>query len=124
MDFKIQSSRPIWQQLTEQLRQRIVTGAYPPGSRFPAVRELASEAGVNPNTMQRAMTQLEADGLVTTNRTLGRTVTDKTEVLEEMRQQLARERTEEYFDEMNALGFDRLAAAELVQREKENDHGD
>ena len=124
MDFTIQSSRPIWQQLTMQLRQRIVTGAYPPGSRFPAVRELASEAGVNPNTMQRAMSQLEADGLVTTNRTLGRTVTDKTEVLEEMRQQLARERTEEYFDEMNALGFDRAAAAELVQREKENDHGD
>ena len=124
MDFTIQSSRPIWQQLTMQLRQRIVTGAYPPGSRFPAVRELASEAGVNPNTMQRAMSQLEADGLVTTNRTLGRTVTDKTEVLEEMRQQLARERTEEYFEEMNALGFDRAAAAELVQREKENDHGD
>ncbi len=124
MDFTIQSSRPIWQQLTMQLRQRIVTGAYPPGSRFPAVRELASEAGVNPNTMQRAMTQLEADGLVTTNRTLGRTVTDKTEVLEEMRRALARERTEEYFEEMRALGFDRLAAAELVQREKENDNGD
>ena len=117
MDFTIQSSRPIWQQLTMQLRQRIVTGVYPPGSRFP-------EAGVNPNTMQRAMSQLEADGLVTTNRTLGRTVTDKTEVLEEMRQQLARERTEEYFEEMRALGFDRLAAAELVQREKENDNGD
>ena len=71
MDFKIQSSRPIWQQLTEQLRQRIVTGVYPPGSRFPAVRELASEAGVNPNTMQRAMSQLETDELVITNRTLG-----------------------------------------------------
>ena len=111
MDFTIQSSRPIWQQLTMQLRQRIVTGAYPPGSRFPAVRELASEAGVNPNTMQRAMSQLEADGLVTTNRTLGRTVTDKTEVLEEMRQQLARERTGEFFEEMRALGFDRQAAA-------------
>ena len=124
MDFKIQSSRPIWQQLTEQLRQRIVTGVYPPGSRFPAVRELASEAGVNPNTMQRAMSQLETDELVITNRTLGRTVTDKTEVLEEMRKRMARERTEEYFGDMKALGYDRAEAAEMAQREKENGNGD
>ena len=124
MDFTIQSSRPIWQQLTEQLRQRIVTGVYPPGSRFPAVRELAAEAGVNPNTMQRALSQLETDRLVITNRTLGRTVTDKAEVLEEMRRRLARERTEEYFGEMEALGFDRDATAEMVRREKENDYGE
>ena len=69
MDFAIQGSRPIWQQLTEQLARRIITGAYPLGARFPAVRELAAEAGVNPNTMQRAITQLETLGLVTTNRT-------------------------------------------------------
>ena len=56
MDFAIQGSRPIWQQLTEQLARRIITGAYPLGSRFPAVRELAAEAGVNPNTTQRAIT--------------------------------------------------------------------
>ena len=124
MDFKIQSSRPIWQQLTEQLRQRIVTGVYPPGSRFPAVRELASEAGVNPNTMQRAMSQLETDELVITNRTLGRTVTDKTEVLEEMRKRMARERTEEYFGDMKALGYGRAEAAEMAQRERENGNGD
>ena len=124
MDFKIQSSRPIWQQLTEQLRQRIVTGVYPPGSRFPAVRELASEAGVNPNTMQRAMSQLETDELVITNRTLGRTVTDKTEVLEEMRKRMARERTEEYFGDMMALGYDRAEAAEMARRERENGNGD
>ena len=124
MDFKIQSSRPIWQQLTEQLRQRIVTGVYPPGSRFPAVRELASEAGVNPNTMQRAMSQLETDELVITNRTLGRTVTDKTEVLEQMRKRMARERTEEYFGDMKALGYDRAEAAEMAQRERENGNGD
>lgn len=117
MDFSIRSSRPIWQQLTEQLRRRIVTGKYPAGSRFPTVRELAAEAGVNPNTMQRAMSQLEADGLVITNRTLGRTVTDKSEVLEEIRRRLAVERTEEYFTDMDALGYDRGAAVELVRRE-------
>jgi len=122
MDFTIQSSRPIWQQLTEQLRRRIVTGVYPPGSRFPAVRELAAEAGVNPNTMQRSVSQLETDGLVITNRTLGRTVTDRVETLEEMRQTLALERTEEYFSDMKELGFDRAAAAALAQREGEGNH--
>ena len=95
MDFAIQGSRPIWQQLTEQLARRIITGAYPLGARFPAVRELAAEAGVNPNTMQRAITQLETLGLVTTNRTLGRTVTENAEALEEMRRRLA-----------NAMGID------------------
>ncbi|MBR6208258.1 MAG: GntR family transcriptional regulator [Oscillospiraceae bacterium] len=119
MNFSIKDSRPIWQQLTEQLRQRIVTGVYPPGSRFPSVRELASEAGVNPNTMQRAMGQLETDGLVTTNRTQGRTVTRDTEVLEAMRRSLARARTQEYLQEMQALGLEAAAAAELVREEGE-----
>ena len=94
MSFELHSSRPIWLQLAEQLGRRIVTGVYPPGSRFPTVRELAAEAGVNPNTMQRALTQLESRGLVTTNRTAGRTVTEDTAVLDAMRAQLARELTE------------------------------
>ena len=79
---------------------------------------------MNPNTMQRAMSQLETDELVITNRTLGRTVTDKTEVLEEMRKRMARERTEEYFGDMMALGYDRAEAAEMARRERENGNGD
>ena len=119
MDFAIQGSRPIWQQLTEQLARRIITGAYPLGSRFPAVRELATEAGVNPNTMQRAITQLETLGLVTTNRTLGRTVTENAEALEEMRRRLAVECTENFFKEMGALGYSRGGAADMAQAERE-----
>ena len=119
MDFQIQGSRPLWLQLAEQLRQRIVTGVYPPGSHFPSVRELAAEAGVNPNTMQRAMTQLETDGLVITNRTAGRTVTDDPAALEAMRGQLAAERTGEYFKDMKALGYSRADAAEIARREGE-----
>ena len=119
MNFSIQGSRPIWQQLTEQLARRIITGAYPLGSRFPAVRELAAEAGVNPNTMQRAITQLETLGLVTTNRTLGRTVTENTEALEEMRRRLAVECAESYFKEMGALGYSRGEAADMAQAERD-----
>ena len=120
MQFKLEGSRPIWQQLAEQLTVRIVTGVYPAGSHFPTVRELASEAGVNPNTMQRAMAQLEADGLVTTNRTAGRTVTDQEDILSDMRRCLARERTEEYLNDLKALGFNRAEALEMIRREGED----
>ena len=119
MDFSIQGSRPIWQQLMEQLARRIITGVYPQGSRFPAVRELAAEAGVNPNTMQRAITQLETLGLVTTNRTLGRTVTEDAATLEEMRRRLAVECTEDFFKDMKALGYTRGEAADMAQAERD-----
>lgn len=115
MEFEILDSRPIWQQLSEQIRRRIVTGEYTPGGRLPSVRELAAEAGVNPNTMQRAMAQLEGEGLIITNRTAGRTVTEDITVLEQLRLQLARERLEEYFRDMEQLGFDRAQAAALAK---------
>ena len=123
MAFNIQGSRPIWVQLTDQLRQRIVTGVYPAGARFPTVRELAAEAGVNPNTMQRAMAQLETDGLVITNRTVGRTVTDREETLARMRREMALARLEEYFNDLEALGFSRAEAADMVRREGEESNG-
>ena len=71
MDWRFTDDRPIWLQLTEQLTRRIITGVYPPGSRLPPVRELAAQAGVNPNTMQRALAQLEQDGLAFADRTAG-----------------------------------------------------
>ena len=121
MDFELQSSRPIWQQLSEQLSRRIVTGVYPPGSRFPTVRELAAEAGVNPNTMQRALGQLESEGLVITNRTAGRTVTEDVGVLDAMRKRLAAELTEKYFSDMKELGYSRAQAAELAAADKKEE---
>lgn len=121
MDFELQSSRPIWLQLAEQLGRRIVTGVYPPGSRFPTVRELAADAGVNPNTMQRAMAQLENEGLVATNRTLGRSVTEDVAVLDAMRKRLAEELTEKYFSDMKELGYSRAQAAALAAEEKEEE---
>ena len=119
MDFELQNSRPIWLQLSEQLSRRILTGAYPPGSRFPTVRDLAAEAGVNPNTMQRALAQLENDGLVSTNRTAGRTVTEDTSVLDSLRKRLAEDATERFFSEMKELGYSREEAAEIAAAEKE-----
>ena len=105
MKWKLTEDRPIWVQLTEQLTLRIVSGEYAPGSGVPAVRALAAEAGVNPNTMQRALSELESRGLVETRRTAGRTVTEDTERIASVRQELARGRMEEFLASMRALGY-------------------
>ena len=92
MDFKLKDARPIWQQLADQMTESIVTGEYPPGERFPSVRELALQADVNPNTMQRALARLEENGLLITSRTAGRNVTEDEETLRTVKKQLAEKR--------------------------------
>ena len=111
MDFRLKDARPIWQQLADQMTESIVTGEFSPGERFPSVRDLALQAGVNPNTMQRALAKLEDAGLLITERTAGRSVTEEKEVLRSTRRQLAERRVEEYLEDMKKLGFDREAAA-------------
>ena len=86
---------PIYSQLIAQIKVGIVSGAFPPGERLPSVRDLATEAGVNPNTMQRALAQLETEGLVRTERTSGRYVTEDTELIEQLRTEAARKLAEE-----------------------------
>ena len=117
MDWKLSDDRPIWIQLVEQLTRRIVSGEYPPGSRLPAVRELAADAGVNPNTMQRALAQLEADGLAVTNRTAGRTVTQDGEAIAAIRRRVAREVTAEYLAPLAELGYTRNDVVKLLEEE-------
>ena len=114
MDWKLDDSRPIWLQLSQQLARRIVTGTYPPGSRLPSVRELAAEAGVNPNTMQRAMSHLEQEGLARADRTAGRQVTQNGEVLKAVRLREAESVIRDYFEAMSALGWSRERAVELL----------
>ena len=118
MDWKLEDNRPIWIQLTEQLERRIVAGVYPPGSRLPSVRELAAEAGVNPNTMQRALAQLEQDGLARADRTAGRLVTRDAGTLEAARTAQARVIVQQYLDAMAELGYTRREAAALLEKEE------
>ena len=117
MDWTFTNDRPVWQQLTEQLTLRILKGEYPPGSRLPAVREVAAQAGVNPNTMQRAMAQLEQDGLTRADRTAGRLVTQDTGILDAVRRAEAQVAVQQFFDAMAELGYSRQEAAELIGEE-------
>lgn len=119
MEWSFQDGLPIWQQLYETLRREIAIGGYAPGSKMPTVRELAAQAGVNPNTMQRALSQLESDNLVITNRTAGRTVTEDREILENVRRELAKRQIQTYLQQMALLGYTAGEAAQLLIQEKE-----
>ena len=102
-DFK--SGEPIYQQIIRVLRTQIVSGIYPPGSRFPAVRELALEAGVNPNTMQRALAELEREGLLVTVRTTGKFVTEDQELISRTRSDLAADSIRALIGSLKNLGL-------------------
>jgi len=119
MAWKFTEDRPIWIQLTEQLTLRIVSGEYAPGAAVPAVRTLAAEAGVNPNTMQRALSELENRGLVETRRTAGRTVTEELTLIQQVRHELARGRIQEFLTSMRALGYTEEQARALFAEWKE-----
>ena len=121
MDWKLDDSRPIWPQLSQQLARRIIAGVYPPGSRLPPVRELAAEAGVNPNTMQRAMAQLEADGLAVGSRTAGRTVTCDVAVIEAAAKERAKAAVAECLRILEELGYGPDKALVFVKEELNHD---
>ena len=115
MGEQFDSSRPIYAQLVERLKARILAGTYPPGGHLASVRDLAAAAGVNPNTMQRALAQLEMEGLVRTERTSGRFVTEDTDLIEQLRAAAAHEIAEEFLKKMNSIGYTPEKAAALLE---------
>ena len=116
MDWNLTNDRPIYLQLEEILLQAIASGQYPAGSRLPAVRELAAEAGVNPNTMQRALTDLEREGLLYSQRTAGRFVTDETERIRGKRRELAMTQIQNFLTSMKEMGFSAEETVEMIEQ--------
>ena len=121
MSWEFKNGIPIYQQIILRLKTDIAAGVIRPGDRMPAVRELALEAGVNPNTMQRALAQLEAEHILYTVRTSGRYVTEEIRLLEEMRVQLAEEHIRALFETLEALGMSRGEIADAVKGWKEKE---
>lgn len=117
MSWDLVSDRPIYIQLVDEIKLRIITNYYKPGERIPTVRELAAEAEVNPNTMQRALAELESSGLVITNRTSGRVVTDDTKVIKDTKFTIADEVTEKYMRKMETLGFNIGETVKFITKE-------
>ena len=102
----LDDSRPIWVQLADDFRRRIVSGQWPPGTKVPSVRELAADTGVNPNTVQRALGALDGEGLTATERTAGHFVTTKASAIDSVRRSLASRATDAYIDTLTAIGMD------------------
>ena len=119
MPWQFRNDLTIYTQLIAQIQQRIVSGALLPGERLPSVRDLAAEAGVNPNTMQRAMMEMEREELVHSQRTAGRFVTEDGERIRRLRESLARDQVKDFLEGMFQLGFQLEEILTFVQTEGE-----
>jgi len=115
MKWNFRGDRPIYAQLVEQIQLGILNGEFPPGSSVPSVRTLAFEAEVNPNTMQKALAELETQGLLMTHRTSGRTVTEDQGRIKMMKEQIAREHIEAFLEGMQSIGIGREEAVEMLK---------
>ena len=119
MAWELDSDRPIYTQLVERLKMQIVSGQDPPGGKLPSVRELAADAAVNPNTMQKAFAELERGGLIVTQRTNGRLVTEDEALIAENRQKLASEHVKEFISKMKELGYEEQDIVQIIQANRE-----
>lgn len=125
MAWSLNSDRPIYTQILEKIQTRIISGIYKPGEKLPSVRELAAEASVNPNTMQKAFAELERSGLILTQRNSGRTVTEDTEMIDQIQTQMALAQVKTFFNNMKELGYteDKILALVKKAMEEENNDG-
>lgn len=119
MSWNFDNDKPIYTQILEHIEMKIISGEYPLGSKFPSVRDLAAAAQVNPNTMQRALQELERNGLVVTQRTAGRTVTTDALLVEQLKKARAMEHTGKYLAQMKQLG---LNTTEIITYINEGDY--
>ena len=117
MNWDFRNDLPIYSQLIEQIKLAIVSGVFAPGTRLNSVRDMAAEAGVNPNTLQRALQELERQGLVFSQRTSGRYVTEDTNVIEETKRALAQGQLAAFLDAMKKLGYERAEIIALLKEE-------
>lgn len=121
MRWEFHNEAPIYTQVMERVERMIVSGALPPGERLPSVRVFAQEAGVNPNTMQKALTELERGGLIYSQRTAGHFVTEDQSVIAQAREALAAIQAERFLQSMRELGYSAAQTAELLHRKLERE---
>ena len=114
MNWKFSGDRPVYQQIMAAMRGAVLKGELKPGQKVPSVRDLAAEAQVNPNTMQRALTELEREGLLVGGGTSGRTVTTDEAILDAMRTKILEELARECAEKFMVFGITPAQAAQLL----------
>ena len=115
MAWKFTSDKPVYIQIAERITKSVLSGEFKPGERIPSVRQLALDAAVNPNTVQHAFTELENDGLIVSKSTVGRYVTENTEIIELCRKQLAKNLVKEFAVNMEQLSISKEQAIALIE---------
>lgn len=121
MPWILDDTRPIYLQLEDIIKSKIIAGIYKPGQKLPSVRELAAEAAVNPNTMQKALAELERSGLVYTQRTSGRYITEDTAIMQNLNHQLAHDLIQQFLEAMAHLGYTREESIQLLIEESKEE---
>jgi len=119
LKWEFDNDRPIYIQLVEKLKLFIISGQYEPGSRLLSVRDLALEAKVNPNTMQKALGELENLGLIYTKRTSGKYVTEDEKLISKFKDEMAFEKVCTYLNDMKSIGFSKKEAMDYLKLSKE-----
>ena len=124
MEWKIDNNKPVYIQLVEQLKVKIISGEIELDSKLDSVRSLAADAMVNPNTMQKALAELEREGFVYSKRTSGRFVTDNKELIENERKNLVKDNVKKTLDTLINLVYTNdeiLSLVEEILREDNNE---
>jgi GntR family transcriptional regulator len=111
-----ESTKPIYLQIMDLIKKEIATGKLPPGSQMASVRELAMQYQVNPNTVQRALSELEREGLVKSDRTIGRFINDKSDMIEALKNQMIEEVIGEFVKKVGELNIEEKAICSLIER--------
>ncbi|MFA9465969.1 MAG: GntR family transcriptional regulator [Velocimicrobium sp.] len=114
MPWELKNDRPIYLQLMEQISYHIISGEYSIGSKLPSVRDLAAESSVNPNTMQKALSELERSGLIFTNRTSGRFITEDAAMIQTMKLDLAKKELQNFLKQLQKLGFNEQEVKQFI----------
>lgn len=116
MNFEFDNDKPIYKQLLEQFKIAIVTNYYKSGDKLPSVRDLAIQLCINPNTIQRALQELEKEHLIFTKRTAGKFVTEDSSIIQQVRVEIAIEKIDRFVADMKKL---HLTQDEVYQLLKE-----
>ena len=116
MAWKISTDRPAYIQIIEIIQQRIISGYYKPGEKIKSVRDLAEEATVNPNTMQRALSELERQNLLISQGTTGKTITTDENLIKKTREDFAMQTIDDFLDKMGKMGYSSKDVINLIEK--------
>ncbi len=115
MQWEFENDRPIYAQIIEHMKLFIVSGQLATGEKIPSVRELAAQAEVNPNTMQKALAELERTGLVYSNRTSGRFITEDNKMIQQIKQELAQQSIQVFLQNMRQIGYTTRETIQILE---------